>query len=266
MVVRLHDLPQPNAAAYVMLRQTQAIMGMPVTVAIRDGAGSAAHMDLVFAHFRAVDERFSPFNPASEVARINRGEVPDDTHSLQMREVLSLAADTCVRTQGYFNVRRPDGMLDPSGIVKGWAIQKAALMLAELGHADFFVDAGGDIQSRGRNEDDAEWRIGIRNPFRSDQIVKVLCPRGAGIATSGSYLQGAHIYDPHRPGQAPMDIVSLTVIGPDILEADRFATAAFAMGRQGLVFIEAMPGFEAYAIDVRGMAGMTGGLGRYLPC
>ena len=107
------------------------------------------------------------------------------------------------------------------------------------------------------------WCIGIRNPFQAKQIVKVLYPRGAGVATSGNYLRGSHIYNPHAP-QAPLDqVVSLTVIGPDILDADRFATAAFAMEREGIVFIESW-------LDLKPMRSMlaetrmTSGLGRYL--
>ena len=67
--------------------------------------------------------------------------------------------------------------------------------------------------------------------------MKVLYPKGAGVATSGTYFQGQHIYNPHSPAQKLHEIVSLTVIGPDILEADRYATAAFAMGRKGIIFI-----------------------------
>ena len=58
----------------------------------------------------------------------------------------------------------------------------------------------------------------------------------------------------------------LTVIGPDVLEADRYATAAFAMGRQGVHFIEKTLGLEAYEIDSFGTARMTSGLKKYLPC
>jgi thiamine biosynthesis lipoprotein len=56
------------------------------------------------------------------------------------------------------------------------------------------------------------------------------------------------------------------VIGPDVLEADIYATAGFAMGRKGIHFIERMPGLEAYEIDALGMARMTSGLKAYLPC
>jgi thiamine biosynthesis lipoprotein len=89
-------------------------------------------------------------------------------------------------------------------------------------------------------------------------------PRGAGVATSGSYLRGTHIYNPHATDAGTGNIVSLTVIGPDILEADRFATAAFAMGEAGIEFLERLHGLEGYQIDAHGMARMTSGLGNYL--
>ncbi len=59
------------------------------------------------------------------------------------------------------------------------------------------------------------------------------------------------------------DVKSLTVIGPDIYEADRFATAAFAMGRGGIDFIESLEGFEGYMIDASKTATFTSGFGRY---
>ncbi|RUZ50747.1 FAD:protein FMN transferase, partial [Mesorhizobium sp. M7A.F.Ca.US.003.02.2.1] len=125
----------------------------------------------------------------------------------------------------------PDGSIDPSGIVKGWAIRNAAAIIQRSGIRDFFIEAGGDIQSCGKNASGHDWSVGIRNPFNPDEIVKIVYPRGRGLATSGSYVRGQHIYNPHAIDSPIQDIVSLTVIGADVLEADRFATAAFAMGR-----------------------------------
>jgi thiamine biosynthesis lipoprotein len=115
----------------------------------------------------------------------------------------------------------------------------------------------------GTNAEGKEWSVGIRNPFNIQEIVKVVYPRGEGIATSGSYIRGDHIYNPHKPEEKIKEIVSITVIGPDVLEADRFATAAFAMGRQGIEFIEQLKGFEGYAINAEGIATMTNGFGAY---
>jgi thiamine biosynthesis lipoprotein len=246
-----------------MLQETRLIMGMPICVAISDAA-TAADLEAAFDCFIKADARFSPFRHDSELSRLNRKELALQNCSGQMREILELAEQTTIDSDGYFDIRRPDGTFDPCGIVKGWAIREAALALAWRDLSNFLIDAGGDIQACGRNAKGDDWRVGIRNPFQAEEIVKVLFPRGAGVATSGSYLRGAHIYNPHAPDTAPHDIVSLTVIGPDILEADRFATAAFAMGEIGIEFIERVRGLEGYQINAQGMARMTSGLGRYL--
>ena len=96
------------------------------------------------------------------------------------------------------------------------------------------------------------------------QIVKTIVPGDRGVATSGTYVRGQHVYDPHAPGQRLDEVVSLTVIGPDIYEADCFATAAFAMGRAGILFIEQLDGFEGYMIDKYGQATLTSGFEGYV--
>ena len=103
--------------------------------------------------------------------------------------------------------------------------------------------------------------MGIRNPFDAGEIIKVIYPRGKGVATSGTYVRGQHIYNPRRPGATVNDIVSLTVVAADVLEADRFATAAFAMGRNGILFIEQATGLEGYVVDAGGRATPTTGFG-----
>ena len=213
-----------------MPKQTRLIMGMPVCVSIADAAAREADLEPAFDCFAQADARFSPFKPESELSRLNRGEITPAECSSQMHEILALAEQTRIDSDGYFDIRRPDGTLDPCGM----------------------------------NEGGEDWRVGIRSPFQAEEIVKVLVPRGAGVATSGTYLRGAHIYNPHAQAAAPAGIASLTVIGPDILEADRFATAAFAMGETGIDFIERVHGLEGYQIDARGLACMTSGLERYL--
>jgi thiamine biosynthesis lipoprotein len=241
-----------------MRRTRDDIMGMPITVEIV--GGTAVDIEAVFDHFRAVDARFSTYRPASEISRLNRGELREKAWSDDLREIFALAEQTKHDTDGYFSIERPDGSIDPSGIVKGWAIQRAAELVRRRGSENYFIDAGGDIQSHGFDNAGRDWTIGIRNPFNRAEIVKVLYPRGRGVATSGTAVRGQHIYDPYRPGRTIDDVVSLTVIGPDIYEADRFATAAFAMGRNGIAFVENLPGFEGYLIDADGMATLTSGL------
>ncbi|MCB1496775.1 MAG: FAD:protein FMN transferase [Bauldia sp.] len=244
------------------MRETRLIMGMPVTIDVVDAPGTDC-LDTAFAYFEATDRRFSTYRDVSEISAINQARLGEADYSDEMHEVLDLAERTRRETLGYFDIRRRDGTLDPSGIVKGWAIRNAARLVAAAGARDFFVDAGGDIQPSGRNAEGQEWRVGIRSPFDPAEIIKVVYPRGHGVATSGTYARGGHIYDPHDPGHEDVDIVGLTVIGPDILEADRFATAAFAMGRPGIGFIEERPELEGYMVDAGGRATFTSGFEDY---
>ena len=242
------------------MRETRLLMGMPITVEVI-GACKEPILDAVFAYFEEVDRRFSTYRDDSETQAINRGCLIEAKFSDEMREVLALADQTKRETDGFFNIRKTDGSLDPSGIVKGWAICNAAKVIARSGARDYFIEAGGDIQSSGKNTSGKEWSVGIRSPFNSQQIVKVVYPRGRGIATSGTYIRGQHIYDPHMPDRPINEIVSLTVIGSDVLEADRLATGAFAMGKAGIFFIEGYPGLEGYAVDCFGRATLTSGFG-----
>lgn len=229
-------------------------MGMPIQIEIKDAMIVPMEVDRVFDYFRKVDADFSPFKTESEVGKINRGEEV----SSEMRDILRLAEELKSETKGYFDIMRPDGRIDPSGIVKGLAIGNASQMLKKFGYKHFYVDAGGDADIVG------EFRWGIKNPFNTKEIVKVLTLKDCGIATSGTYERGEHIYNPLTKSYEIPDIVSLTVIGPNVYEADRFATPAFAMGKEGINFIESREGLEGYMIDKEGIATMTLGFNRYV--
>jgi thiamine biosynthesis lipoprotein len=244
------------------MRETRLLMGMPITVEICSAA-SPALVGAVFDYFQEIDRRFSTYRSDSEISAINRGEVPVANWSGEMMEVMALAERTKNETGGYFDIRKPNGSLDPSGIVKGWAIRNAAKIVQRACVADFFIDAGGDIQSCGKNASGLDWRVGIRNPFNLGEIIKIVYPRGRGIATSGTYLRGQHIYNPLGVRGPITEIVSITVIGEDVFEADRFATAAFAMGRDGILFLEETPGLEGYMVDSNGRATPTSGFGAF---
>jgi thiamine biosynthesis lipoprotein len=244
-------------------------MGMPITVKIAKNEKRKTKKDVekVFDYFRYVDGEYSPFKETSEVAKLNRGEMVSE----EMTEILKIAQDLKKKTGGYFDIKRPDGKIDPSGIVKGWAIKNASDILRKLGYERFYIDAGGDAEIVGKN-----WAWGIRNPFNKSEIVKILNLSDCGIATSGTYERGQHIYlpagatrqalqagDPIGKNAEITDIVSLTVIGPNVFEADKFATPAFAMGKRGIEFIEKQKNLEGYMIDRNGIATMTSGFDKY---
>lgn len=204
------------------MKQLQLLMGMPITVEVVDPGVTEADIATIFAYFRSVDETFSTYKEHSEISKINRGELGADEYSDDMKTIFALSEQTRQETRGYFDIRH-NGIVDPSGIVKGWAILQAATMLKAAGFMHFYIDAGGDIQVAGN--------------------------------------KGGNPYDPHAPLS---DIVSLTVIGPNVYESDRFATAAFAMGKKGIYFIEQLPGFEGYMIDASARATFTSGFERYV--
>lgn len=246
------------------MKKTKFMMGMTINVEIADQNATQAALDRVFDYFHSIDERFSVYKTTSEISAINKGILPPYIWSSDMKTVFDLSEKTKSQTDGYFDIRKADGSYDPSGLVKGWAIYNAAQMLLKEGFKNFYIDAGGDIQPYGANTQGQPWRIGIRNPFNPEkEIIKILRLTGYGVATSGTYLRGQHIYDPHNPKLQLTEIVSLTVIGPNVFEADRFATAAFAMGPEGINFIEKLKGFEGYQIDAHGQATMTTGFNRF---
>lgn len=246
-----------------MKKDTRILMGMPITIELVDSVATDEMLNKVFAWFQHVDETFSPFKPTSEVSRYGAHDIDEKNVSADLRYILREAEATKQATNGYFNVYH-DGHFNPSGIVKGWAIQRAAEQLQAAGLANFYVEAGGDIAVNGQNDAGTAWRIGIRNPFKPHEYVKVVQLSGQGIATSGTYIRGDHIYNPHT-GRPANEVASLTVIGPNVYEADRFATAAFAMGLEGIHYIESLHGFEGYQIDPSGQATMTTGFAKYLP-
>lgn len=236
---------------------------MPITVEIIDTKITPADFREVFALFKSLDAQFSPFKKTSEVSRLNSQDLSFEDVSEEMKEVLSLAEQTKKETQGFFDVFQGD-YFNPSGIVKGWAIQKLAKLLKRKGFTNFYIDAGGDVEVCGKNSQDEFWRVGIRNPNNHEEIVKVIQLAGGGVATSGTAVRGQHIYNPHEPNRLITDILSMTVIASQIVDADRFATAAFAMGARGIAFIEEQPDLEGYMIDKDGVATYTSGFEQFV--
>jgi thiamine biosynthesis lipoprotein len=245
------------------MKETRIIMGMPITIEIVDDTIGNQDLETVFAYFAQVDETFSTYKETSEISRINAGILTKDEWSDDMITVMEACEKTKQETNGFFDIDK-GGLRDPSGYVKGWAISNAARTLGTLGYRNYYVEAGGDIQAAGTNGEGTPWTVGIRNPFSSAEIVKRVFLANMGMATSGTYVRGQHIYDPHQPGKKITDILSLTVLGPDIVDADRYATAAFAMGKEGITFIASLTDFEAYMIDSRGIATFTAQFTRYV--
>src|SRR5207245_2704374 len=166
----------------------------------------------------------------SELSRLNRGELAFADAHPDVLWVLDRCEHLRVATDGYFDVRAasPD-LVDPSGFVKGWSVDRAAAMLDAAGLRNYAVNAAGDMRLRGRAVPELHWRVGIQHPREPAQVAKVIDTTDRAVATSGEYARGTHVFDPHTH-LPPSGILSVTITGPDLATADAFATAAFAMG------------------------------------
>ena len=200
-------------------------MGTAISIETR----GPADLDPVFEWLRWVDATFSPFRADSA---ISRGET---THPL-VKEVLTRCEHLKRETRGYFDARAT-GRLDPSGLVKGWAVERAAAMIAP----EACVNAGGDLRVKGR------WRVGIQHPRERDKVATVIAAEDVGVATTGAYERGEHVLDPHT-GRPPRGVLQVTIVGPDLGLADAYATAAFAMGTEGPEWTASLSSYEAMTI------------------
>lgn len=229
--------------------RVEPMMGTMISIDVRDTDIAAGAVDEAFAVLRRADERFSMFRDESEMSRVARGDLDPEAASPELRQVLTLCEALFELTDGHFDAghHRPDGLLDPTGVVKGWAVELAADALSAAGARNFAINAGGDVVARGVPEAGRRWRVGVRHPERRYRVATVLEVSDAAVATSGSYERGAHIRDPHD-GEAADGLVSLTVVGPNLALADAFATAAFAMGKSGVAWVAQQAGYGAYAI------------------
>jgi FAD:protein FMN transferase len=241
----------------VGIRRTIDVMGMPVTIAVRQKNADTRMLDAAFDEFRLLDRIFSPYRPDSTISQINRGELDIAAAGAEVAHAIEMAGLYERATEGYFSAWL-NGRLDLCGLVKGWAIDRACSKLESSGAESYFVDAGGDVRARGGNGSGDPWRIGIRHPVQHDLVVGVVTGLDLAVATSGTYEKGLHVLNP-RTRLAADELVSVTVVGADILDADVYATAVLAMGTSGLDFIERVPGYEAYVIGSDLLAGRTSG-------
>ncbi|GAX55770.1 FAD:protein FMN transferase [Streptomyces olivochromogenes] len=236
------------------MRRVEQVMGFPVSLRIDDESASEQTADPVFAWLREVDARFSPFRADSEVSRLDRGELTPHELSPDLTEVLGLCEEYRVATGGAFDVRLPGRGLDPCAMVKGWSVQRAANLLSGRGTSRFCLNAGGDVVAAG-----GPWRVGVRHPERADRLCTVLEITDGAVATSARYERGDHILD-GRTGRPATGLLSITVVAPSLTAADATATAAFAMGAEGVEWAASREGCEVFAVDAERRVLRTAGL------
>ena len=164
------------------VRRVESVMGTTISVAVRAPGVANDVLDRFFDQLRSVDARFSPYRDDSEVSRLARGELSEADVSQDLRHVLAACDHLALVTDGAFDARRhrPDERPDPSGYVKGRAIEEAAWILDSAGARNYWVNAGGDIVARGEAAPGRPWRVGIQHPDRRDRVAAVLGGLGPG--------------------------------------------------------------------------------------
>jgi thiamine biosynthesis lipoprotein len=236
-------------------------MGMPISLDIADDlpADELDRLaDLVFDWLREVDARFSTYRLDSEISRLARSEVRPEDCSPDVADVLERCAEVWRATDGFFDIYAT-GTLDPSGLVKGWAVQEGSDRLMAAGSVNHCLNAGGDIVLRGGPRPGEPWRVGIKHPFQPMSVAWVLGATDTAVATSGTYERGLHVINP-RTGQPAHELCSVTLIGPDLVIADAFATAALAMGNAGIDWLATIAGYETAVVTEDGRAFRSEGL------
>lgn len=135
----------------------------------------------------------------------------------------------------------PDLQCDLSAIAKGYAVDRVADALAELGFASHLVEVGGEVRAGGTNPSGERWRLGIEAPVpEGGPVQKILQVSDTGVATSGDYrnfrevegLRFGHVLDPRNGRPATSRVASATVLDPSAMRADAFATALMVLGAE----------------------------------
>lgn len=231
------------------MRKVAFIMGIPISIDIANAENESAIED-AFDRLREIDETFSTYKPSSEISRFQRGLIRESNLSRDVRTTKKAIELFEKMTDGYFSAYF-DGLYDPTGYIKGWAIRQAADVLQANGVTTYLINAAGDILASSDSQKD--WNIGLQNPFSRQESLGIVSLKNGAVATSGTYERGNHIIDPYT-GKAAHSLISATVCGPDIITADVFATTCIAMGaKKALDFINGQAGYEALLIDTAGV-------------
>jgi thiamine biosynthesis lipoprotein len=206
---------------------------------------------------RRIDRLFSAYRPDSQIAWLNAGQIGLCDCSPDVREVLSLCSDAERRTSGWFTAGYGAG-IDPTGIVKGWGIRRVSELLVAAGSTWHAINGGGDVLVVADPAVGEPWRVGVSTGVGPGGLAGVVTGHNFCVATSGNTERRGEIRNPFT-GSPSLTWATFSVAGPDITEADAFATAAVAMGRPAVAWLERLPGYEAVAVDAEGKVSMTSG-------
>lgn len=237
------------------MKHSEEVMGTVFSIHVNDAGDWSVAIGRVVAFLRRIDRIFSTYQPDSQLSRLVRGELKLADCAPVVTEVLGLCTELTRQTDGYFSARYA-GRPDPTGLVKGWAVERASALLTAAGARSHGVNGGGDMQLVGGLGDGRPWRVGIAHPLQPGELVTVVSAYDVAIATSGSAERGHHVVDP-RTGRPATGLVSVTVTGPSVTMADGYATAAYAMGAAARDWLEALPGYEGFGVGEDGASWST---------
>lgn len=236
-------------------RHVEHCMGTVFSIDVRAPGVARTSIEDVLKWLHRVDAMFSTYRHDSQISRLGRGEVDVADCAPEVGEVLARCAELHEETGGYFDANFGGG-LDPSGYVKGWAIERASALLAAAGSINHCVNGGGDVQCLGIPSAERDWQVGIAHPLRPGQLIATVTAHNSAVATSGTAERGRHITDPHASG-APNPLASVTVVGRRLATVDAYATAAFAMGARAEEWLAAK-GVRALLVGTDGRTAATG--------
>ncbi|MFM2023860.1 MAG: hypothetical protein RIR89_1252 [Actinomycetota bacterium] len=181
------------------------------------------------------DQRFSLYKDDSEISLLLRHEADWSNASHQQQLVLAEVEDWKTRTQGFFDAREHSADYDPSGYVKAWATQNAANYLLANGVRKFTINAGGDVYLSPDLTSPLLNRVGLSNlksiadeGSGANLVLDLINTQYRAVATSGISERGEHIW---RKDQNK-ELVQVSVVGKDLLEADIWATAIISGGME----------------------------------
>lgn len=187
-----------------------------------------------------VDRVFTTFSEASDIRRLARGEAGVGEVDSMVCEVADLCLAARRDTHGLFDAWWK-GWFDPTGLVKGWSVERAVDMylapLVESGLVEAVgVNTGGDMQLHTSASSSWTWDVGIADPGRRGEVVAHIPMTSGAVATSGTGERGSHIVDP-RTGRPAVSVSSATVVAGSLTQADLWATTACVAGFDDLSWI-----------------------------
>ncbi|ATZ28644.1 FAD:protein FMN transferase [Streptomyces lavendulae] len=252
-------MPERRLREAERLRHTEHVMGTVFSFDLRHEPTRATRAALgeAVAWLHHVDRVFSTYRPDSAISRIGDGSMNVTDAPPEVERVLRMCERAESATRGCFSARA-GRRLDPSGLVKGWAVEQAYGLLRTAGAPNSLVNGGGDIRLGGEPAPGSPWRVGVTDPCGPGRLLTTVEGRDFAVATSGGAERGPHILDP-RTGRPAHRLLAATVTGPDLTWADSWATAAVVQGTDAHTWIATQPGYELLTVDLDGQARRSGG-------